>query len=121
MDDGKGRHSTFADGLCYTQAMKRERAIAILKAHEAELRALGVLSLSLFGSTARDEAGDQADVDLVVKLADDVPRGFRYFGRLGEIERLASRILGSRVDVVSEGTRRPAVSEAIERERVIAF
>ncbi len=44
--------------------MQREDVIARLKEHEAELRRLGVEHLYLFGSTARDEARDDSDVDL---------------------------------------------------------
>ena len=36
--------------------MKRDAAPAILKANAPELKALGVSSLSLFGSAARDAA-----------------------------------------------------------------
>jgi predicted nucleotidyltransferase len=36
--------------------MKRAEAIGLLKAHEAELRRMGVLRLYLFGSTARDKS-----------------------------------------------------------------
>jgi hypothetical protein len=44
--------------------MKREAAIANLRAHEAELKRLGVIRLFLFGSTARDQAREESDVDL---------------------------------------------------------
>jgi predicted nucleotidyltransferase len=44
--------------------MNREDALARLKAHEAELKALGVEHLFLFGSTARGEAREDSDVDL---------------------------------------------------------
>ena len=43
--------------------MDREQVIATLRAHEPELKAIGVLSASVFGSVARDEAGPEADVD----------------------------------------------------------
>ena len=46
--------------------MKRVDAIAVLRAHEAELRGLGVEHLYLFGSTARDEAREDSDVDLFI-------------------------------------------------------
>jgi len=39
-----------------TLHMQRDTAIATLKAHEAELKQLGVEHLYLFGSTARGEA-----------------------------------------------------------------
>jgi len=44
--------------------MERTEAIARLKVHEAELRQLGVQYLYLFGSTARDDAREESDVDL---------------------------------------------------------
>jgi predicted nucleotidyltransferase len=48
--------------------MKRDDAIRLLKQAEPELRARGVLALALFGSTARDEAGPDSDVDILVDL-----------------------------------------------------
>ena len=100
--------------------MNKKAAMAALKRHETELRKLGVVSLSLFGSTARDEATDDSDVDLAVTLA-NVPKGFAYFGRLDKIERLASRILKRRVDVVPEPAANPRIRRAIEQDRVRAF
>jgi predicted nucleotidyltransferase len=47
--------------------VNREQAIAPLRGYEPELRALGVVSASLFGSVARDDAGGNADVDVVVE------------------------------------------------------
>jgi predicted nucleotidyltransferase len=44
--------------------MKRDEAIACLKQHEPELKQLGVERLVLFGSVARNEAGEDSDVDL---------------------------------------------------------
>jgi hypothetical protein len=100
--------------------MNSRIAIAALRRHKAELRKLGVVSLSLFGSTARNEATEDSDVDLAVTLK-NVPHGFAYFGRLDEIEQLASRILKRRVDVVPEPAAKPAIRRAIEQDRVRAF
>lgn len=44
--------------------MDRTEAVARLKAHEAELRQLGVQHLYMFGSTARGDAREDSDVDL---------------------------------------------------------
>ena len=44
--------------------MDRSAAIARLREHETELKGLGVEHLYLFGSTARDEAREDSDVDL---------------------------------------------------------
>jgi uncharacterized protein len=57
--------------------MRRSAAIARLKRHEAELKQLGVEHLYLFGSTARDEARHDSDVDLfsITKEASSVSSG----------------------------------------------
>ena len=44
-----GRH------LCYICSMNRNTVIAMIKQHEADLHAFGVVSVSVSGSTARDE------------------------------------------------------------------
>ncbi|GAB4461598.1 MAG: hypothetical protein OHK0037_10980 [Elainellaceae cyanobacterium] len=49
--------------------MNREQVIALVQAHRAQLQALGVKSLDLFGSVARDEARDDSDVDFLVEFA----------------------------------------------------
>jgi predicted nucleotidyltransferase len=100
--------------------MKRDAAIAILKQHAPELRELGVVSLSLFGSTARNEATDQSDIDVAVCL-ERIEGGFAYFGRLAEIERRLERILKAHVDVVPEPAPKPGLQNAIEQDRVLAF
>lgn len=75
--------------------MKRIDAIAALLAHEVELRAMGVVSLALFGSVVRDEARPDSDVDLLVDLSDQVG----LFELVALQDRL-SEILGGPVDVV---------------------
>ena len=53
--------------------MTRDRALTILREHEAELRAKGVAHLRLFGSVARDEATELSDVDVLVDFEPEKP------------------------------------------------
>jgi hypothetical protein len=100
--------------------MNRDAALVIIKRHQAELRELGVLSLSLFGSAARNEAGDDSDVDVAVRLAEG-PHGFAFFARLDRIEARLSELLGRRVDVVTEPAPAQRIQRAIEQDRRLAF
>lgn len=100
--------------------MRRADALTALKAHAPELRKLGVASLSLFGSTARDEADDQSDVDVAVRL-DDIRSGFAVLGRLDLIKRRLGELLGSRVDVIPEPDAPGPLRTAIDKDRCIAF
>lgn len=93
-----------------------------LREREAELRKLGVDSLSLFGSVARDEENDASDIDLAVKFNQDIiPQGLAYFGFLDALQDRLQRTLGRRVDVVPEPTARASIQREIDRDRVLAF
>lgn len=106
---------------CEDEVMRRDQAIATLRAHEAELRAAGVESASLFGSVARDEPSAQ-DVDVAVRLGDRFSRpGFEYFRRLDELERQLAALLACKVDVVEEPVRKERFQKAIDRDRALAF
>ena len=101
--------------------MMRDQVICALKAHEAELRANGVLSVSLFGSTARGES-NPGDVDLAVSLGENFSQGgFRYFGLLEDLEQYLTQLLGCKVDVVEEPVRKDRFQEEIHRDRALAF
>lgn len=101
--------------------MDRERVIAVLKAHERELRTAGVVSASLFGSLARGE-NPAHDIDVAVLLAENFSApGLDYFRRLDDLEHRLSEILGCEVDVDEEPVRKPRFQREIDRDRAIAY
>ncbi len=102
--------------------MSRDEVIATLRADERELCAAGVVSLSLFGSVARGEAQAGSDIDVVVRLREDIPRtGFAYFGRLAAVSSMLQQILGRPVDVIPEPIRKEELRRTIEIEAALAF
>ena len=102
--------------------MDREQAVELLRAHEAELKAVGVARLSIFGSVARGDATASSDVDVVIRLNPEAAQGgFAYFGRLDAINRRLEEILGCSVDVVAEPVRKERLRQTIEREATLAF
>src|SRR5215471_7447743 len=105
---------------CYTMSMDRLTALARLKSCEAELRALGVQSLSLFGSTARNEANDVSDVDVAVVL-DNIRGGFQFLGLLDHIRDELTQRLGVPVDVVPDPTHPNRIKKSIDKDRAIVF
>ncbi len=106
----------------YIRFMDRNAIIAALRDREAEFRALGVVSLSLFGSAARGEATDESDIDVAVTLDPaTTPRGFYYIGRLEELRERLEAVLGRSVDLVPEPAQKPRFQQEIERDRVRAF
>jgi len=97
--------------------MDRDTAIATLKAHEAELRQLGVERLFLFGSTARGEAREGSDVDLFF----DYERGKFGLFELMDVKERASRILGLKADIMTRDSLHRTLRDRIEAGAVRVF
>ena len=95
--------------------MTRDKALSLLRAHSTELLALGVVSLSLFGSVARDEAGPDSDVDLLVEFDPAAHVGlFRFF----EVKDYLESVLGCGVDLVPRNGLKPRLRPIVEREEI---
>ena len=94
--------------------MNKQRAIELLSRNKPELQArFGVTRLALFGSTARDTATTDSDVDILVDF--DGPATSKcYFGVQFHLEDL----FGYPVDLVTEKALRPELRPCIEQERV---
>jgi predicted nucleotidyltransferase len=95
--------------------MRRDEALRRLAEHREELAAMGVGSLSLFGSVARDEAGPASDVDLLIELA----RPMGLFD-LGRIQVHLEEIMGCKVDLVMPDALRPRLRTRVLAEAVRA-
>ena len=93
--------------------MRRDDALRLLAEHLDELESMGVKSLALFGSVARDEAGPESDVDVLISTS----RQIDLFD-LAAIHLRLEDILSSRVDPATEVGPRPRYRERIERDLV---
>jgi len=98
--------------------MNKDQVIAKLKAHEAELKAAGIVRLSIFGSVARGENSAQSDVDLLADF--DKTRRYTLL-TMGKLECRLADLLGTRVDLSSTEWLKDTVSDQALREAVVAF
>jgi predicted nucleotidyltransferase len=100
----------------------RSELLALLRDHEADLRARGVETVTLFGSLARGEATAASDVDLAVRPGPGFSRGgFDHFGKFEALREHLAALLGCDVDLVEEPAVRPGLRKAIAEEGVRAF
>lgn len=95
----------------------RDEAIARLKALEPRLRERGVLSLYLFGSTARDQAGVSSDIDVFGDLDPDRRYGLAYLG----LKFLIQDAIGRSTDFMSRESLHPALRDGIESSAIQVF
>ena len=78
--------------------MRRNEVTKLLSSHRDELNRLGVTSLLVFGSVARDEAGPNSDVDLIAEFDHSVG-----YLELSRVQRELEKLLGCRVDLATPG------------------
>ena len=97
------------------RAMIREEVLRRLSEHREELEGLGVHTLDLFGSVARDDAGPGSDVDLLVEF--DQPVGLFHFFR---VQHRLEAILGRTVDLVMKDAIKRQLRTRILAEAVSA-
>lgn len=97
--------------------MTRNEAIRRLKERRADLERLGVQHLYLFGSTARDEAGPDSDVDLFF----DHPEGSLGLYQLMDVKEAAAQILGRKTDIMTRRSLHPVLRPRIEASAVQVF
>ena len=98
--------------------MDREQVIAKLREHEPELKASGIVRLSLFGSVARGDNSPASDVDLMAEF--DRNKRFTLFSLSGVRLQIAD-ILGVPVDLAEQRMLKDEVKSRAEREAVVVF
>ena len=96
------------------KAMNKEQALTLLRDHKAVLvQRFGVVDIALFGSTARDEATSDSDMDILIRF-DGPATSKRYFGVQFYLEDLT----GLPVDLVTDKALRPELRPYVEREAI---
>ena len=99
-----------------TVHMRREEALKILKEHKPELkRRFGVEVVALFGSTVRDEAGPDSDVDVLVEFAPGFEASLLDFI---DLKHFLSDEMNAQVDLVHRKTLIPELRSVILAESV---
>ena len=94
--------------------MNRKDAINTLSRVKPELVGrFGVTRLALFGSTARDTANQESDIDILVAF-DGPASSAQYFG----VQFLLEDQFGCSVDLVTEKALRPELQSFVMQEAI---
>ncbi|MEQ8463386.1 nucleotidyltransferase family protein [Coleofasciculus sp. E1-EBD-02] len=96
--------------------MKRDEVLAILAAHREQLQDMGVKSLNLFGSVARDEADANSDIDFLVEF--NRPGGLF---QLLQVQYYLEDILGCAVDLGTQEALKEHLREPVLKDSIRAF
>jgi uncharacterized protein len=98
--------------------LNKDQVLSELRGCRSEIRAHGVRALYVFGSTARDTARDDSDVDIFIE-AERVDR-FNAFDLI-DVKMLLERRLDANVDLTTRDGLHLRLREQIEREAIQVF
>ncbi len=93
--------------------MRRDEVLATLREHLPELEGLGVRSLAIFGSVARDEAGPGSDLDVLVDF-----EGPTNYWRYCDVWFWLQDTFQTTVDLVPERELSPELRPYVERDAI---
>lgn len=113
--DRVGALKRYAGRLRRSNPARREEVLWRLKRNLHELERFGVASLALFGSTVRNTARRESDVDLLVEFQDGRPDGMLEFV---ELKHVLESIVGRPVDLVTPANLKPRIKGRILAEAV---
>jgi predicted nucleotidyltransferase len=92
--------------------MRKQDVLQFLGLHKQEITArFGVKRLALFGSTARDEAGIDSDVDVLVEF-----EGGETFRNFFDLQFFLEDNLHCKIDLVCADKVRPQILPYIEKD-----
>jgi hypothetical protein len=95
-----------------------QNVLEILRAHETDLRRLGVAHAAVFGSVARGDARAESDIDVLVDLDENRPIGIFEYARL---KLYINELFDGPSDVVNRRTLKPLLQASILYDAVDAF
>jgi len=98
--------------------MNKRDAIKVLRRHEADLRARGIIHAALFGSVARGEARPDSDIDIMIELDPDAKIDvFQY----ADIKMYIEGLFDAPVDVIDREALKPSVRIPATDDAIYAF
>ena len=97
-------------------AITSDQILQTLAMHRPELENMGVKSLRLFGSVARDEAKDDSDIDFLVEFINE-PSLFEIF----ELRYFLEDLFQRNIDLGLEEALREHLREPVLKDTIHAF
>jgi uncharacterized protein len=94
-------------------APQRDQVTAVLHENAAAIARFGVVSLSVFGSVARNEARLDSDIDMLVDF-----EGHATFDRYMGLKFYLEDLLGRKIDLVTRKALRSELRSSVELEAI---
>lgn len=96
--------------------LQRDVVLTTVRAHQPMLQEMGVKSLRLFGSVARDEATSDSDVDFLVDFFEPIG-----FFQLFRVQHYLEDVLGCEIDLGMADALRENLRELVLEDAICVF
>lgn len=96
-----------------SQIIDQKTVLSTLKKHSEDIQNLGVKSLALFGSTARNEATADSDLDFLVEFNAELT-----FKRYMKLKFFLEDLFNKNVDLVIKTDLKPQIKENVIKEAI---
>ncbi|WOD41720.1 nucleotidyltransferase family protein [Nodosilinea sp. E11] len=96
--------------------INRKHVVTLAQAHQRELESLGIKTLELFGSVARDQAHPNSDVDFLVEFTIE-PTLFDVF----RVQHYLEDLLDCAVDIGTHAALKAHLREPVTKDAVRVF
>ncbi|MEM9538848.1 MAG: nucleotidyltransferase family protein [Cyanobacteria bacterium P01_E01_bin.42] len=93
--------------------LDRETILSALSDRQETIDSFGVHSLALFGSTARNEATEQSDLDFLVEF-----EGMATFDRYMDLKFFLEDLFNKPVDLVTKRSLKPQIRQTVLEEAI---
>ena len=100
------------------RGMRKDEVIAKLRSNAAAIRAAGATSLYIYGSTARDEAREDSDVDVFIDY--DKSQLFSLLDLIG-VKHCIEDLLGASADLATRDSLHPRIKDRILAEAIRVY
>lgn len=95
------------------QIIDQKTVLSILQEHSEDIHNFGVKSLALFGSTARNEATADSDLDFLVEFNAELT-----FKRYMKLKFFLEDLFNKNVDLVIKTDLKPQIRESVIKEAI---
>ena len=96
--------------------MQKEKILSLLRKNQKTIRQFGVKRIGIFGSVARNEAGEESDIDMVVEFE----KGRATFRNVARLIDFLEDLFGKEIDLLTpdgiESIRIKHIKEQIKKE-----
>ena len=95
------------------QIIDQKTVLSTIKKHSEDIKNLGVKSLALFGSTARNEATADSDLDFLVEFNAELT-----FKRYMKLKFFLEDLFNKNVDLVIKTDLKPQITDNVLNEAI---